>query len=85
MGQQGSIAHHSWPEWDESALVQSSIEVPVQFNGKVKAKINVAPDAKPDQMIESALEDAKVQPMLGDKPLVKKIAVPGRLVNLVVK
>ena len=63
----------------------SSIEVPVQFNGKVKTKIQVAPDAKPDQMIEAALADERVQAMLDGKSIVKKIAVPGRLVNLVVK
>lgn len=85
LGQEGSIAMQSWPKWDESALVQSSIEVPVQFNGKVKTKIQVAPDAKPDQMIEAAMADERVQSMLADKTVVKKIAVPGRLVNLVVK
>ncbi|MCO8125282.1 leucine--tRNA ligase [Stieleria sp. TO1_6] len=85
LGQDGSIAHQSWPQWDEAALVQSSIEVPVQFNGKVKSKIQVSPDAKPDEMIQAALEDAKVQSLLEGKNIVKKIAVPGRLVNLVVK
>ncbi|WP_372896967.1 leucine--tRNA ligase [Stieleria sp.] len=85
LGQDGVIAQQSWPKWDESALVQSSIEVPVQFNGKVKTKIQVAPDAKPDQMIEAAMADQRVQSMLEGKNVVKKIAVPGRLVNLVVK
>ena len=85
LGQDGVIAEQSWPKWDESALVQSSIEVPVQFNGKVKTKIQVAPDAKPDQMIEAAMADERVQSMLEGKNVVKKIAVPGRLVNLVVK
>jgi leucyl-tRNA synthetase len=85
LGGERSIAHESWPQWDEAALVQSSIEVPVQLNGKVKAKVHVAPDAKPDQMIEVALADDRVQSLLEGKNLVKKIAVPGRLVNLVVK
>lgn len=85
LGCEGSIAHQSWPAWDEAALVQSSIEIPVQFNGKVKHKIEVAPDAKPDQMIEAALADERVQSMIEGKNIVKKIAVPGRLVNLVVK
>lgn len=85
LGQDGVIAQQRWPKWDESALVQSSIEVPVQFNGKVKTKIQVAPDAKPDQMIEAAMADQRVQSMLEGKNVVKKIAVPGRLVNLVVK
>ncbi|MEO1523865.1 MAG: leucine--tRNA ligase [Planctomycetota bacterium] len=85
LGEEGSIAHQTWPEWDEAALVEDSIEIPVQFNGKVKHKIQVAPDAKVDQMIEAALADQRVQSMLDGKNIVKKIAVPGRLVNLVVK
>ncbi|MEO1614340.1 MAG: leucine--tRNA ligase [Planctomycetota bacterium] len=85
LGQEGSIAHQSWPQWDEAALVESSIEIPVQFNGKVKTKINVPPESKPDQMIEAALADARVQQMLDGKQLIKKIAVPKRLVNFVVK
>nr|WP_198953608.1 class I tRNA ligase family protein [Rhodopirellula sp. MGV] len=85
LGEKESIAKQSWPAWDEAALVQKSIEVPVQFNGKVKTKIQIAPDAKPDQMMEIALADERVQSFLGDKTIVKKIAVPGRLVNFVVK
>lgn len=85
LAQEGSIAHQSWPQWDESALVQTSIEIPVQFNGKVKTKIQVPPDATPDQLIEAALADAKIQSLLAGKNVVKKIAVPGRLVNLVVR
>ncbi|MCD0463223.1 leucine--tRNA ligase [Roseiconus lacunae] len=85
LGEKESIAKQAWPVWDESALVQKSIEVPVQFNGKVKAKIQLPPDAKPDQMLEAALSDDRVRSLLGEKTIVKKIAVPGRLVNLVVK
>ncbi|MCC9600102.1 leucine--tRNA ligase [Stieleria sp. JC731] len=85
LGGEQSIALQAWPEWDESALVQKSIEVPVQFNGKVKTKIQIAPDAKPDQMLEAALADERVQSLIADKNIVKKIAVPGRLVNFVVK
>jgi leucyl-tRNA synthetase len=85
LGGDQSIAHQSWPSWDEQALVQKQIEVPVQFNGKVKTKIHLAPDAKPDQMIAAALDDQRVQSLLEGKQVVKQIAVPGRLVNLVVK
>lgn len=85
LGQDGCIANQAWPSYDEAALVQASIEVPVQFNGKVKTKIQLPPDAVVDAMIEAALADDKVKSLLGDKTIVKKIAVPGRLVNLVVK
>ena len=85
LGGNESIAHASWPQWDASALVESSIEVPVQFNGKVKTKINVSPDATKDQIAEVALADQKVMRLLEGKTIVKQIVVPGRLVNLVVK
>ncbi|GAA5510479.1 leucine--tRNA ligase [Novipirellula caenicola] len=85
LGGEGCVAKAAWPEWDEAALVESSIEIPVQINGKIKAKINVAPDAGKDQLIEIALADAKVSEQLAGKTIVKQIVVPGRLVNLVVK
>ncbi len=85
LGGEGCVAKAAWPEWDEAALVESSIEIPVQINGKIKAKINVAPDANKDQLIEIALADPKVSEQLTGKTIVKQIVVPGRLVNLVVK
>jgi leucyl-tRNA synthetase len=85
LGGEESIAKQSWPAWDESALVESSIEVPVQINGKVKAKISVPPDASQDAIGQAALADEKVQSLIDGKTIVKLIVVPGRLVNLVVK
>ncbi|MCP4775936.1 MAG: leucine--tRNA ligase, partial [Planctomycetaceae bacterium] len=80
-----SIAKQAWPAWDAEALVESSIEIPVQLNGKVKAKIRVAPDVSKDDLQKAALSDPKVQALLEGKTVVKEIVVPGRLVNLVVK
>ncbi|WP_145305008.1 leucine--tRNA ligase [Crateriforma conspicua] len=85
LGHDDSIAHATWPTWDEDAIRESTIEIPVQLNGKVKTKINVPADAKPDDMIQAALNDDKVQSLVDGKTVVKKIAVPGRLVNFVVK
>jgi leucyl-tRNA synthetase len=85
LGGKQSIAAEAWPQWDESALVESSIEVPVQINGKVKSKILVAPDANQEAILQAALLDERVQSMLAGKTIVKQIVVPGRLVNLVVK
>ena len=59
--------------------------VPVQINGKLRAKINIAPDASQAQMIDAAMADKHVDAAIGNKQVVKKIAVPGRMVNLVVK
>ncbi|MEE2937963.1 MAG: leucine--tRNA ligase [Planctomycetota bacterium] len=85
LGESDSIATQTWPSWDDAALVESSIEVPIQINGKVKTKIRVAADASKETIAETALADDKVQAMLDGKTIVKQIVVPGRLVNLVVK
>ena len=85
LGGETTISAETWPVWEEAALVQSSVELPVQINGKVKAKINIAPDADKQAMIEAALADTKVTKATEGKQIVKQIAVPGRLVNLVVK
>ncbi|MFK8114982.1 MAG: leucine--tRNA ligase, partial [Rubripirellula sp.] len=85
LGGKESISLQDWPQWDESALVESTIEVPVQLNGKVKAKISVAADASREAIGEAALADEKVKELLDGKTIVKQIVVPGRLVNFVVK
>lgn len=85
LGHDESIALQPWPAWDEAAMVESSIEIPVQINGKLKDKINVSPDASQDEMIEAALASDSIIAAIGDKKVVKKIAVLGRMVNLVVK
>lgn len=85
LGGKESIAAESWPQWDESALTESSVELPVQVNGKIKSKINVATDADQETVMSVALADEKVKAAIDGKNIVKKIVVPGRLVNLVVK
>lgn len=74
----------AWPLVDESALVQDTIQMVVQVNGKVRAKINVSADADEDVVLHTALADENVQKHMADKTIRKKIVVPGRLVNIVV-
>ncbi len=85
LGGTESIAKQSWPTWDATALVQSSVEIPVQVNGKIKAKIHVAPDADKDATLTAALADERVTALIDGKTIVKQIVVPGRLVNLVIQ
>ena len=66
-------------------MVESSVEIPVQINGKVKVKISISPDTPREEMMELALADDRVKALIEGKTIVKQIAVPGRLVNLVVK
>ena len=85
LGETDSIARAAWPKHDESALVQSSVEVPVQINGKIKAKIQVDPKIGKDALAEAAFADQRIKALVDGKTIVKQIVVPGRLVNLVVK
>ena len=66
-------------------MKQDTIEIPVQINGKVKAKIQASPDLTKEDLIAAAKADPRVAELVGGKQLVKEIAVPGRMVNLVVK
>jgi leucyl-tRNA synthetase len=84
LGHTSDLLTAPWPTCDESALVRSTIEMVVQVNGKVRAKIEVAADADQDIILHTALGDPNVQKFMADKTLRKKIVVPGRLVNIVV-
>ena len=83
LGNTDAVANAAWPELDESALVRSSVEMVVQVNGKVRAKIQVAVDAPKDRVEAMALEDSNVQRFIEGVTVRKIIVVPGRLVNIV--
>jgi leucyl-tRNA synthetase len=83
LGNTNSIADATWPELDQSALVQSSIELVVQVNGKVRGKIQVAADESSDNIEKIALEEPNVQRFIEGNTVRKIIVVPGRLVNIV--
>lgn len=85
LGHDESLAHAAFPTFDEKWLVDDSVEIPVQVNGKVRARIQVPVDADRDTLQSVALADEKVVELLDGKEPVKVIAVPGRMVNLVVK
>ncbi|WP_332649482.1 leucine--tRNA ligase [Lysinibacillus sp. 54212] len=85
LGNEGTISYVEWPAYDESKLVDDEIEVVVQVNGKVRAKVKVAKDATKEELEAAALADEKVQEQMEGKQLVKLIAIPGKLVNIVVK
>lgn len=75
----------SWPAYDPEKCVDSTIEIAVQVNGKLRGKLMVAADISAEDAIAAAKADEKVQSFLTDKNVVKEIYVPGKLVNLVVK
>ena len=84
LGHQTAAVDEAWPAYDESALVKDSIELVVQVNGKLRAKIQVAADADKETIEQNALADENVKTHIEGKTLRKVIVVPGRLVNLVV-
>lgn len=85
IGEKESVATMSWPKFDEKALVKDEIEIVVQINGKVKEKLNVANNLGREELEKAALDNPKVQALTGGKTVVKVIAVPNKLINIVVK
>ncbi len=85
LGHEGTISYEAWPTFDESKLVDDEVEVVVQVNGKVRAKVTVAKDASKEELEQVAINDEKVKEFMDGKELVKLIAIPGKLVNIVVK
>ena len=85
LGHADTITFEPFPTFEESFLVDATIELPVQINGKVKARINVPTDASKEDTEAVALADARVKELTDGKNVVKVIVVPGRMVNLVVK
>ena len=79
------LAEAAWPAYDESKCIDESIEIVVQVNGKIKAKLNVPVDATKDEMLTLAKAESKVLAAIEGKTLIKEIAVPKKLVNLVIK
>ncbi len=85
LGHDGSLAREPWPEYNESLLVEDTVELAIQVNGKMRGRITVPADDAEDAIIEAALAEPKVAAAVEGKTIIKKIVVPGRLVNLVVK
>lgn len=85
IGKSGSIFDISWPKHDESALVKDEVEIVVQINGKVRGKLSVATNISREDMEKLAIEDEKIKSLVEGKNIVKVIAVPKKLVNIVVK
>ena len=85
MGGNGMIALAPWPEYDESKTVDATIEIAVQFNGKVKGTVTIAKDADKETVFAQVKADEKLAPFFDGKTVIKEIYVPGKIVNIVVK
>ena len=85
LGHPNTLAYEPWPTYDPALLVEDSVEVPVQFNGKLRSKIVVPANSDAAALEAAARADEQVQKNLEGKTVVKVVAVPGRMVNFVVK
>ncbi|MDZ4858890.1 MAG: leucine--tRNA ligase [Candidatus Hydrogenedentes bacterium] len=85
LGHTTSIAFEPWPTYDESLLVETTIEIPVQVNGKLRGVVTVDAGAEKEAIIAAAKAEPRVAAQLDGKQIVKEIYVPGKLAGFVVK
>ena len=81
LGHAETIANEPWPKYDEAKLVVDTVEIPIQVNGKLRAKITVNKSASEEEIKQTALEEVKSYVENGYK---KIIYIPGRIFNIVV-
>ena len=85
LGYTESIHKQPWPEFDEAALVQDEVEIVVQINGKVRDRMMIASSLDKDELEKFVLEQDSIKNLIQGKQVVKVVAVPKKLVNIVVK
>jgi leucyl-tRNA synthetase len=85
LGREGPVFRQPWPSYDPELAREEEAEIPVQVNGKLRGRILVPFGAPEDLLRSRAMEDARIQPFLAGKQVVKVIVVPDKLVNVVVK
>ena len=85
LGGKGFCSLAPWPEWNEAKTVDSTVEVAVQVNGKVRATVAIPVNCPKEEAIALAKADPKIAAQLEGKTVVKEISVPNKIVNLVVK
>lgn len=83
LGHEDSITYVEWPSFDESKLVDNEVEIVLQVNGKVKAKVMIPRDMNKDELEKTAMENEDIKNQIEGKTVRKVIAVPGKLVNIV--
>ena len=85
LGEKESLLRARWPQYVPALAKEEEIEIPVQINGKLRSRIVVPADASEDTIVEKTLADEKIKAAIAGKKIVKRIVVPGRLVNIVVR
>jgi len=85
LGEDASLLRAPWPKYDPALTKEDEIEIPVQINGKLRSVVVVPAGSSEDTIRDAATADEKIRAAVAGKQIVKKIVVPGKLVNLVVR
>ena len=85
LGHSNTISYESWPTYDEAKIQDDTIELPIQFNGKLRATIKIAKDLPKEEVKKSVKANERVKSLLEGKEIVKEIYVPNKIYNIVVK
>jgi len=85
LGNKDTIAYKDWPKYNEKHLIQNTIVIPIQINGKVRDKIEIDPSSTKEQVLTVAKEAPNIKRYLKEGELIKEIYVPNKIVNLVVR
>ena len=84
LGHSDTITYETWPTYDETKLVEDTIEIPVQVNGKVRATVQIGTDATDEDVKKAVMENSNIQAQLEGKTVVKEIYVKNKIYNIVV-
>lgn len=85
IGINSSVFNEKWPEFNPKALIKDEVEIAIQLNGKIRAKINISTSSSEDEIKEAALNNEDIKNSIGDKEIKKVIVIKNRLVNIVAK
>ena len=83
LGHTETITYETWPAYDEAKMIDNEVEIVIQINGKVKAKLMVPTDTTKEKLEEIAMDEDAIKEQIDGKTVRKVIAVPGKLVNIV--
>jgi leucyl-tRNA synthetase len=84
-GGEGFCSYAKWPEFDEAKTVDSTVEIGVQINGKMRGTITIPKDCDKDTAMASVMANERIAELITGKTIVKEIFVPGKIFNIVVK
>ena len=85
LGHETSVCDAAWPAYEEKYLVESTVKMPVQFNGKVRFTLDIPADMPKEEVERTALAAPEAAKYLEGQQVVKTVVVPGRIINIVIK